>query len=228
MPTRLYLDTARLGLMSPSAQQIQIDFSRFAGEEPASLYFDAFLKSGTREWPPSLCRRFPALKTWQGISHLKTQLRRPVGAPPDWNVLLAGRSAQLMKLAAKLLFGQCRNVLTSDLAWPSYRLILNRSCRKHGAQITTLSLRKRILRGQLDAGDVVDNVVRCFMRSKCDGLFLPAVDNLGVRVPVERIVQAIKATSHSTVRGCRRCASVLPRPDRSRGEFLRFFHRRLS
>jgi aspartate aminotransferase-like enzyme len=178
--------------MSPSAQRIQIDFSRFAGEEPASLYFDAFLKSGTQEWPPSLCRRFPALKAWQGISHLKTQLRRPVGAPPDWNVLLAGRSAQLMKLAAELLFGQCRNVLTSDLSWPSYRLILNRSCRKHGAQITTLSLRKQILRGQLDSGEVVDDVVRCFMRSKCDGLFLPAVDNLGIRVPVERIVQAIR------------------------------------
>jgi hypothetical protein len=83
-------------------------------------------------------------------------------------------------------------VLTSDLSWPSYRLILNRSCRKHGAQITTLSLRKRILRGHLESGDVVEDVVRCFIHSKCDGLFLPAVDNLGIRVPVERIVQAIR------------------------------------
>ena len=43
MPTRLYLDTARLGLMSRSAQQIHIDFVRFVGEEGASLYFDQFL-----------------------------------------------------------------------------------------------------------------------------------------------------------------------------------------
>ena len=47
VPTQLYLDTARLGLMSPSAQRLQIDFIRFAGGEGASLYWDQFLRGGT-------------------------------------------------------------------------------------------------------------------------------------------------------------------------------------
>lgn len=190
--TRLYLDTARLGLMSRSAQQVQIDFVRFAGEEPASLYFDQFLTSGTRQWPESMCRRFPALEAWQGISPLKAQLRRPVDAPPEWNVLLASRSAQLMKLAARLLFQLCRNVLVTDLSWPSYRFILDRIRSRVGNQVTSLPLRRRILKYRIAPQEVVDRTVRCFLRHGCDGLFLPAVDNLGVRVPVERIVRAIR------------------------------------
>ena len=87
MPTRLYLDTARLGLMSRSAQQIHIDFVRFVGEEGASLYFDQLLAGGTAAWPASFRRRFPALQSWQGISHLKEALRRPAGASAQWQVL---------------------------------------------------------------------------------------------------------------------------------------------
>ena len=192
MPTRLYLDTARLGLMSRSAQQIHIDFVRFVGEEGASLYFDQLLTGGTAAWPASLRRRFPALQSWQGISHLKEALRRPAGASAQWQVLLASRSAQLMKLAAELLFRLCRNVLVTDLTWPSYRYILDRTGGRAENQLTTLSLRKRILKDKLQPDELVEQVVRSFLRHGCDGLFLPAVDNLGVRLPVERIVRAIK------------------------------------
>ena len=192
MPTRLYLDTARLGLMSASAQQIHIDFVRFVGEEAASLYFDQFLRTGVRDWPASLRRRFPALQAWQGISHLKDDLRRPVGASAQSNVLLASRSAQLMKLAAKLLFRLCRNVLVTDLSWPSYRQILKRVGGTAENRLTTLQLRRSLLRDQVPQDEVIERIAQHFVRTACDGLFLPAVDNLGIRLPIEQIVRSIE------------------------------------
>ena len=192
MPARLYLDTARLGLMSASAQQIHIDFIRFVGEEAASLYFDQFLRTGVRDWPESLRRRFPALQAWQGISQLKDDLRRPVEASAQWNVLLASRSAQLMKLAARLLFRLCRNVLVTDLSWPSYREILERVRDSAKNRLTTLPLRRTLLRDHVQQEEVVDRIVQHFLRNACDGLFLPAVDNLGIRLPIEQIVRSVE------------------------------------
>ncbi len=106
MPNRLYLDTARLGLMSGSAQRVYIDFVRFAGEEAGSLYCEQFLQDGTRDWPESLQGRFPALQSWQGLAHLKRTLKQLAGATPDSEILLANRSAVMMQLAAKLLFNR--------------------------------------------------------------------------------------------------------------------------
>ncbi len=71
VPAQLYLDTARLGLMSPSAQLAQIGFTRFAGEAAGSLYFDKLLAGGFPEWPASFQRRYPGLLSWGGLSRLK-------------------------------------------------------------------------------------------------------------------------------------------------------------
>ena len=102
MLTRIYLDTARLGLMSESAQQTYINFVRFVGEEAACLYFEEFLTRGAVHLPRSLQARFPALQTWKGLAHLKSQLRNLVDAPHDSHVLVASRSRRLMRWAAEL------------------------------------------------------------------------------------------------------------------------------
>jgi hypothetical protein len=107
-------------------------------------------------------------------------------------VLLANRSAQLMKLAAILLFRLCRNVLLTDLSWPSYRLILERIGRSTNSRLKPLALRKRILSDQIQPDELVHRIVRSFLRSGCDGLFLPAVDNLGIRLPIRQIVHTIE------------------------------------
>ena len=75
VPNRLYLDTARLGLMSPSAQRVHSDFIRLAGEEAGSVYMDEFLCRGTDDWPSWLQRRYPQLNAWQGVARLKSQLK---------------------------------------------------------------------------------------------------------------------------------------------------------
>ncbi|MDA0282536.1 MAG: hypothetical protein O3B86_04190, partial [Planctomycetota bacterium] len=98
--------------MSPGAVKALTDFVRLTAEEPSGLYFEKFLKDGIDAWPNRQSRLLPGLKCWQGISALKQSLLSLVGSPPDGQVLLASRSAQLMELAAISQFRVCRRVLT--------------------------------------------------------------------------------------------------------------------
>ncbi len=184
--------------MSASAQHLQIDFIRFAGEEGSSLYWDQFLRSGTAEWPVHLTDRFPALAAWHGIRHLKNRLKQLAGASPRCEVLLANRSAQLMKLAAELLTRYCRNVLITDLTWPSYGNILRLRQRASGLALTRVCVRQQILRDRMGPEELISLLVARYVERRCDGLFLPAVDNLGVRLPIHDIVRAIR--QHAPVR----------------------------
>ena len=102
MPTPLYLDTARLGRISPGAQQAHLEFVRLAAEEPSSLYFEDFLQHGSTTWPDSYQRRFPALMRWPGINGLKGQLAQVAGCRASSRVLIASRSLQLMALTGQL------------------------------------------------------------------------------------------------------------------------------
>ena len=71
----LYLDTARLGQMSPRACRASIDFSRFAAEYGCDLYLSQLLMHGFERWPKWLRDSFPGLSDWQGVSGLKNRLR---------------------------------------------------------------------------------------------------------------------------------------------------------
>lgn len=89
MAPLLYLDTARLGQMTPAAKDAQLDVVRLSAEEPSSLYFEQFLRDGFSAWPTFYQERFPGLRTWTGVSGLKESIRRLVKAQDDWQVLLA-------------------------------------------------------------------------------------------------------------------------------------------
>jgi hypothetical protein len=185
----LYLDTARLGRMSPRAQHAQIDFARLAGAEGASPRFDRFLRFGFDSGDP----QYPGLTDWRGIADLKQSLRHLAGSRPDLPVLLANRSAQLMSFAARLLTYSCRNVLATDLGWPAYHDILEARARREGRHVTVCPIRDAVLRAKVSADEMVELVCKEFVRRDCDGLFLSAVSNLGPRLPIERIVTAINA-----------------------------------
>jgi len=103
MTSCLYLDTARLGRMCPEAQAADRDFARLAGEEGCSLYFEQFLRWGYTALAPARARRYPALEFWAGVSPFKQDLRTVLGLPAERPVLIANRSAQLVRLAARLL-----------------------------------------------------------------------------------------------------------------------------
>ncbi len=191
----LYLDTARLGQTLPAARDAQIDFVRLTAEEPSTLYFEEFLKHGYDAWPDSYQNRFPDLKTWPGVRGLKKSLRQLAGAPDDWNVLLASRSLSLVQLAARSMFQVCRNVLTTDLSWLTYQDAVTRQAMASGGHVTTVPLREAIFHEGWTADDVTSFLARTYADNYCDGLFLPAVDHLGVRIPIRAIVERIRQTS---------------------------------
>ena len=191
----LYLDTARLGQTLPAARDAQIDFVRLTAEEPSTLYFEEFLKHGYDAWPDSYQNRFPDLKPWAGVRGLKQSIRRLAGAPYDWDVLLASRSLSLVQLAARSMFQVCSNVLSTDLSWPTYQDAVTKQALASGGHVTTIPLRDAIFHEGWTADDVTSFLARAYADNHCDGLFLPAVDHLGIRVSIRAIVEQIRQTS---------------------------------
>ncbi len=193
MPKLLYLDTARLGQMSPGARRASFDFSRFAGEFGCSLYLSDFLKDGFEAWPGELREQFSSLSDWQGVAALKNRLRTLGQARPESNCVVAARSASLMTIAARLMFGLCRNVLTTDLSWKPYQRILQRHWKRSTGRATQMQLRRALFGCRASAEETVDLIARKFAQRRCDGLFLPLVDCFGVRLPIVEIVERIRS-----------------------------------
>ena len=181
--------------MTPAAKDAQLDFVRLSAEEPSSLYFEEFLRGGYSAWPDSYQKRFPGLHTWTGVAGLKHSLRRLINAPDDCQVLLASRSLSLVHLASSCMFRVCRNVLATDLSWLTYEQAIEAKARLTGNRITTIPLRDDILNRGWTVDDVATYLANAFIEHQCDGLFLPAVDHLGIRLPVRNIVEQIRARS---------------------------------
>ena len=198
MPLRLYLDTARLGLASRRVQRAHQDFARLASEEGLTLYASRLLTHGFDSCPLSLQRRYPGLRDWQGVADLKSDLSELASFDPDTPVLLASRTAQLMKLAARLLFQRCRRVLTTDLAWPGYAEILERERDRVGGETVRVPLRHFILWDGFDSEAVADRIATYCRQFDCDGLFLAAVSHDGIRLPIDTICERVR--SHCNVR----------------------------
>lgn len=192
-PTRLYLDTAKLGRLVPAARRASECFARLAADEGGSPFFDAFLTAGAGDWSPVDRERYPGLAGWRGVAGLKDSLRRLTGVRSDLPVLIAHRSAQLMTLTARLMFGPCRNVLVTDLGWPGWHDILTETAKRRERRVTMVAVRDGVLRHGWDEDEVVGVIRECYRQSGCDGLFLSAVSNLGARLPVDRITREVTA-----------------------------------
>lgn len=192
MRQTLYLDAARLGPMSPQARRMHFGFGRLVAETPTSLEVEDFLRHGFTVFSDDDQHRFAELSAWPGLAGLKDSLRRFVVSTGDATVLIAGRSQSLMKLAARGLFQRCRNVLTTDLSWPTYQRLLEEEARHTGQEVTQIAVRERLFRRQASLQQIPDELAQAARRFRCDGLFLPAVDNLGIRVPIADIVAAVR------------------------------------
>lgn len=193
MSELLYLDTARLGQMSPSARRASVDFARFASEYGCSLYLNQFLENGFDAWPAALRDQFPGLQDWHGVTPLKERLRLLAEARSDANVLIAARSASLMKIGARLLFARCRRVLITDLTWGSYERILHHEQPQRARSLTKIALRGDVFRHRLSNEEIVSRIATAYRESQCDGVFLPLVDCFGVKLPVAQVVERIRA-----------------------------------
>ena len=187
----LYLDYARFGLATPSAQMALTDFGRLTTEVGFSLYYQQFLQHGFDAFPQKFQCRYGGLKHWQGVGEFKRRIAELAGLSQT-QVFLASRSSELMKLAARLLTRHCRRILVSDLAWPGFmRLLGSKVCRSESVTIA-VPLRDAILHESATAGDVVDIVVASFLLSDCDGLFLPAISHDGISLPLGSILKRLR------------------------------------
>jgi selenocysteine lyase/cysteine desulfurase len=192
----LYLDTARLGRLSPGAAAALRDFVALASDEGAGLYFDRFLSTGLTTCPKPFASRYQGLSVWHGVGELKRSLRSLVDGQSELPTLLATRSASLVRFAGRLLFHPCRNVLVTDLDWPPWAAVVAAEAARAGRTLTQVAVRDAALAGDLSADDLADIVCLQFSRSGCDGLYLTAVSNLGIRTPVSQIVARLEATHH--------------------------------
>lgn len=195
MLTELYLDTARLGRMCSAARKAERDFAKLASQCGSSLYAENFLSHGFPSLPRGLRRSVPRLNGWLGISGLKQQLREFVGLPESNPVFIAGRSANLMSVAATSMFDCCENVLTTDAEWPPYRDILIRTAQRTKRQLTITPIADDILNRHVAASEVINALVRAYESQNCDGLFISDITFLGIRFPVRQIVDLLRRTS---------------------------------
>lgn len=196
MSETLYLDTARLGLMSPTAQRLQSAFARLAGDPHGLLYFREFLTRGYQGCPEAWRSKLPDLDAWRGLDGLSRSVVTLTRAPVASEIVFASRSATLMRAAVTRLEQSCRRVLIVDLLWSPYRRILAKACRRSGIQVVVCPLRTASLHGE-EPGDVLaGRVFDTFVQTGCDGLALPLIDHRGVTLPVDRITHRLCEIRH--------------------------------
>jgi hypothetical protein len=191
MPTELYLDTARFGRTRRRAWHAQRDFLRLCAEEAGSAHLEVLLRDGHESWPDRLRARYPALADWRGVAGMKGAVRRLVGAPAGSEVLLAQRSAVLMRLAARALSRRCRRVLHTDLEWPGYLEILQAERAGEGVETVCLPVRSALLSDRASPAELLELVAQQYRARACDGLFLSAVSYEGIRFPVAELLRVL-------------------------------------
>jgi len=218
MPTKLYLDTARFGLMVSAARRTTSDFARLCGEEGGSAHLDEFLRDGAKAWPGAMRARYPAMAAWQGVGPLKGLLGQLAGTPAGTPVLLANRSAQLMQLAARALIRRCGVVLHTDLEWPGYLAILEDERRRGRGRLVSFPAREACLRHGLRATELVRSLATQYRREQCEGLFLSAVSFEGVRLPVAEIVASLSSVRPPPARRGGRGTGPRPRANQPPGQ----------
>ncbi len=190
---RLYLDTARLGLMSPGAQLAARDFARLAGEGVSTLYFQNLLSG--QESLASTRTSLPGLADWQGIEGLKARFRGLLRLPTSAPVVFAGRATSLMRWAARQLWRRCQRIMIPDTAWPPYVRVLEEERLRCGGESVPTSIRDLIHKEQANASDVVTRLTEAYRRNGCDGLFWTAVSHDGIRIRTALLLSALRRRS---------------------------------
>ncbi|HQX49195.1 MAG TPA: aminotransferase class V-fold PLP-dependent enzyme [Planctomycetaceae bacterium] len=185
------MDTARLGQACPAAMQVQCEFARLAAYDP-SLCSIGFLRDGVTAWDEESREQFAALNSWLGIEQLKRHLADAFGVADAERIFLANQTSRLVRIAARTMLRQCRRVLTTDLNWPAWQSIVSDEAMRHGGWIVQVDVANDVLKNAATAADVVDSMAAAFERNSCDGLFIPAVSSLGIRLPVSSLVQRLK------------------------------------
>jgi hypothetical protein len=138
----LYLDTARLGLVSPSAKRALIAAMEFNQVFGAGAYFDELLMSGAGGVAGA--NEFDGLEIWPGIEAFSTNIKETFFGSNQDDLVFASKTSSLMSLAAEMLFGRCSRVLVTDLNWQPYDAVLQTVANKKNGQISKVEIKQQI------------------------------------------------------------------------------------
>jgi selenocysteine lyase/cysteine desulfurase len=188
MATQLYLDTARLGLMSTAAQRIGHEYSDLIATEGCSPCFEEFLWHGSDAWSSRRRSQFPMLATWNGVDEVKSGIRRLAGFHDDLPVFLASRSCELFRIAARFLCRNAQRILTTDSEWPGYASILQQEVNGTNATVFAASTDDPV---GFRSCDLIDRLAHEWKTHSCDGLFVSAVNHLGRTIPLSDLLTAL-------------------------------------
>ena len=189
----LYLDTARLGQISVGARQALTDVMRFSQACGASTYFDDLLFGGHEQLRNP--GDFLGLSSWKGVESLRAEFRQFVFGRDVGETVFASRTASLMAIAAKMLFSRCRNVLVTDLNWQPYLDVLSSAIPNDACKITCVPIKRLVFDELATATDLVDCLKNAYVQNGCDGLFLPAVCNRGVKLSIKMLLDELRESA---------------------------------
>lgn len=114
------------------------------------------------------------------------------GAPACSRVFISSRSVTLIRLGLQQLFKRCRRCLTVDTCWPRYLQELHKASAEKSDSVFVKSYRRPVFDRGVSVDEFCENLCMVYCSEGCDGLFLPAVDHLGTRIPVAQIVRTIR------------------------------------
>ena len=190
MSPLLYLDTARLGQVSPSAKRAIAGALEFNQALGASAYFDELLCGGAGAL--QIANDFDGLEFWPGIQSLSSDIKETIFGSKRGELVFASKTSSLMSLAAKMLFARCSKILVTDLNWQPFNDILRASATSAECRISTVEIKRQIFDRIVSSDELIEKIVFSFVANQCDGIYLPAVCNWGVSLPIAEILQAIR------------------------------------
>jgi hypothetical protein len=189
----LYLDDARIGRFRPQARRLHQRFLEFVADAPSSRNVLGLLVHGTEGLSSVNVQHKRGLKAWRGVNHFRESIAVEFVNVAARDVYLAGRSRSLMNLGARMLSLSCRRILSVDLNWPVYQHELSEIAKQVDCELTVARIQDHLILERWDVDDLTDFLCRSYERGRCDGLFLPAVDSLGIRLPITEIVTRLRA-----------------------------------
>ncbi|MEZ6082092.1 MAG: hypothetical protein R3C56_42380, partial [Pirellulaceae bacterium] len=194
MLPHLYLDYARLGPLSKSAAKLHHGFLSLVAGCPTTPSLIPLLIHGNQT-PARGIGELPDLAGWRGIHHMKRLCTSTFNATNDADVYFASRSRSLMRLAAEMMFRVCTHCLTFDVGWSTYQCDLGREAARVGKRVSELKIQRSIFADRWTPNQLIENVCSQFEKMRCDGIFLPSVDCLGVRLPVQALIKRLQSVS---------------------------------
>ena len=181
MVDSLYLDTARIGQISPSAALACNAVGEIAAKAPQRV-FEEITKVTESE--------SSIIPYWRGLSGFQKSMLDCFEASDENRFFLASNSAALVKSTAQAIFLSSRAVFCTDLIWPRYRSILNRAAEGWAKQLNVMPVRGWLKHAS--TAEIVEKIALAFIASGSDALFLTAISSDGFKLPIRQIVHCIQ------------------------------------